>query len=117
MKTIALLLLFPFLMIGQESEKDKSHFVALYTVGSLWDMDKTPNDQPYFQEHSAFLAKLRKEKTIVMGARYSDTGMIVLEAMDLESARNILFEDIALQNKLFNVEVHPFNVFYKGCFD
>ncbi|WP_036380572.1 YciI family protein [Muricauda sp. MAR_2010_75] len=117
MKYVFLLLLLPFFMNGQESEKEKSHFVALYTVGSLWDMDKTPNDQPYFKEHSAFLSKLRKENTIVMGARYSDTGMIVLEAMDLESAKKILFEDIALQNKLFNVEVHPLNVFYKGCFD
>lgn len=117
MKAIILLLLFPFLMLGQESEKEKSHFVALYTVGSLWDMDKAPNDQLYFKEHSAFLSKLRKENTIIMGARYSDTGMIVLEATDLDTAKNLLQQDVALQNQLFKVEVHPFNVFYKGCFD
>ncbi|MFD2099980.1 YciI family protein [Flagellimonas iocasae] len=117
MKYLTLLLLMPFLLSGQESAEEKSHFVALYTVGSLWDMDKAPNDQAYFKEHSAFLSKLRKENTIVMGARYSDTGMIVLQATDLDSAKNILFEDVALQNQLFNVEVHPFSVFYKGCFD
>ena len=117
MKKLLLFLLLPFFMIAQESEEKKSHFVALYTVGSLWDMDKEPTDQAYFMEHSAFLSKLRKEKTIVMGARYSDTGMIVLEATDLEAAKNILFEDVALQNELFNVEVHPFNIFYKGCFE
>ncbi|MBO0321179.1 hypothetical protein J0X14_02645 [Muricauda sp. CAU 1633] len=117
MKTIALFLLLPIFINAQESEVKKSHFVALYTVGSLWDMDKAPNDQPYFKEHSAFLSKLRKENAIVMGARYSDTGMIVLQAADLESAKSLLLEDVALKNQLFNVEVHPFNVFYKGCFD
>lgn len=76
-----------------------------------------PNDQPYFKEHSAFLAKLRKENTIVIGARYSDTGMIVFQAMDLESAKNLLLEDVALQKQLFNVEVHPFNAFSKGCIE
>ncbi|MER3375633.1 MAG: hypothetical protein RIM83_13425 [Allomuricauda sp.] len=117
MKHLILLFLLPFVMNAQESEEQKSHFVALYTVGALWDMDKQPNDQPYFKEHSAFLSKLRKENTIVMGARYSDTGIIVLQATDLESAKSLLSEDVALQNQLFNVEVHPFNVFYKGCFD
>lgn len=117
MKMFVLFLLFSLFINAQESEVQKSHFVALYTVGALWDMDKQPNDQPYFKEHSAFLSKLRKENTIVMGARYSDTGMIVLQATDLESAKNLLLKDIALQNQLFNVEVHPFNVFYKGCFD
>ncbi|MFC4220824.1 YciI family protein [Flagellimonas marina] len=117
MKYIVLFLLLPFFMTAQESEKEKSRFVALYTIGSLWDTNKAPNDQAYFKEHSAFLSKLRKDNTIVMGARYSDTGMIVLEATDLEAAKNLLFEDVALQNQLFNVEVHPFNVFYKGCFD
>ena len=117
MRHLVLLLLLPFLMNGQEDEKSKSHFVALYTVGSLWDMEKEPNEQAYFEEHSAFLSKLRKENTIVMGARYSDTGMIVLQAADLEAAKTLLFEDVALQNQLFNVEVHPFHVFYKGCLD
>lgn len=117
MKYLVLLLLVPLFMNGQESEEEKSHFVALYTVGSLWDMDKAPNDQAYFSEHSAFLSKLRKENTIVMGARYSDTGMIVLQATDLEAAKNLLLEDIAVQNQLFNVEVHPFSIFYKGCIE
>jgi len=117
MKHLVLLFLLPFFMNAQGSEEQKSHFVALYTVGSLWDMDKNPDEQSYFKEHSAFLSKLRKENAIVMGARYSDTGMIVLQAADLESAKNLLFEDIALQNQLFNVEVHPFNVFYKGCIE
>ena len=117
MKYVFLWLLLPFFMTAQKIEKEKSQFVALYTVGSLWDMEKAPEDQSYFMEHSAFLSKLRKDNTIVMGARYSDTGMIVLEATDLEAAKNLLHEDVALQNELFNVEVHPFNVFYKGCFD
>ena len=117
MKACFWLLLFPLFLFAQEEKGEKSHFIALYTVGVNWDADKTPNDQLYFKEHSAFLSKLRKEKTIIMGARYSDTGMIVLEAVDLESAQNLLHEDIALQKGLFNVVVHPFHAFYTGCID
>ncbi|WP_222982189.1 YciI family protein [Flagellimonas meishanensis] len=115
MKKYILLLLFPLLVQAQEQEVGPSHFVALYTVGSLWDMEKQPGEQPFFKDHSAFLSRLRKDSVIVMGARYSDTGMIVFKALDLKSAEALLHEDIAVQNELFNIEVHPFNAFYKGC--
>lgn len=117
MKTYFWFLLVPFFLHAQENEAAKQNFVALYTVGSAWNMEKSPDDQLYFKEHSAFLSKLRKENTIIMGARYSDTGMIVFEASDLESAKNLLHEDIAIQNNLFQVVVHPFHPFYKGCIE
>ena len=117
MRLFLLLLLLPCLMFSQENTPQKSHFIALYTVGELWDKDKNPNEQQYFNEHSGFLSKLRKEKKIIMGARYSDTGMIIVVADNLEGAKNMLFEDISLQEKLFNVEIHHFNAFYKGCLE
>lgn len=107
----------PFLMFSQEDEHVKAHFIALYTVGESWDMEKQPNEQIYFKEHSGFLSKLRKEKQIILGARYSDTGMIILKADDLEAAKIILNQDIALQKKLFNVVIYPFNTFYNGCIE
>lgn len=117
MKSFVLLLFLPLFLHAQESGNNKLYFVALYTIGPLWDKDTHPNDQPYFKEHSAFLNKLREEKTIVIGARYSDTGMIVFQATDLNAAKDLLFRDIALQKQLFRVEVHPFNAFYKGCIE
>lgn len=117
MRKLILLLLFPFLISAQDNAENKSQFVALYTVGNLWDKDVEPQNQPYFKEHSAFLSKLRKEETIILGARFSDTGMIVLKAADLESAKALLHQDVAIQNELFTVEVHPFYPFYKGCLE
>ncbi|UII77889.1 hypothetical protein LV716_08990 [Flagellimonas sp. HMM57] len=99
---------------AQDTATEK-HFIALYTVGEGWDMEKQPAEQPYFKEHSAFLSQLRKEKNIVIGARYSDTGMLVLKAKDLETVKKLLNQDIAIQNKLFNLIIHPFTPFYKGC--
>ena len=110
MKRLILLLLFPLLVQAQEIQAEKSHFIALYTVGSNWDMGKAPNEQLYFKEHSAFLSGLREAKTIVLGARYGDTGMIVFKASDLESAIKMLHQDVALQRELFTVVVHPYLV-------
>jgi len=117
MRKLILLLLFPFLISAQDNAENKSQFVALYTVGNLWDKDKEPQNQPYFKEHSVFLSKLRKEETITLGARFSDTGMIVLKATDLQSAKALLHQDVAIQNGLFTVEVHPFLPFYRGCLE
>ncbi len=117
MKKYFLLLLFPLMLQAQEPQIETSLFVALYTVGGTWDVAKEPQEQAYFQEHSAFLSKLRKDGIIEMGARFGETGMIVFKESDLVAAKALLHEDIALQNELFNVEVHPFNVFYKGCVD
>lgn len=120
MKALLILLIatcIPFLMFSQEDEHVKPHFIALYTLGESWDTEKQPSEQVYFKEHSGFLSKLRKEKQIVLGARYSDTGMLILKADNLEAAKTILHQDIALQKKLFNVVVYPFNAFYKGCIE
>lgn len=118
MQLLALFLLIPFLMCGQgEGDKEESLFIALYTVGEKWDVEKSPNEQAYFKDHSAFLKKLRDEGSITMGARYSDTGMIILKAADLESAKKLLTSDLAIQNNLFSVEIHPFAPFYKGCIE
>lgn len=105
-------LTFPFLNYSQEMEDN--YFIALYTVGDLWDSNKSPGEQTYFKEHSAHLSKLRSDSIIVIGARYSETGMIILKSKNLAEAKNLLLEDIAVKNNLFRVEIHPFQPFYKG---
>ena len=117
MKKYFIFFLFPLMVQAQEPQVETSLFVGLYTVGPSWDMEKEPQDQQFFMDHSAFLSKLRKEGNIDMGARFGETGMIVFKATDLDTAKALLRKDIALQNELFRVEVHPFNVFYKGCVD
>ncbi len=109
------LLVFPLLNYSQE--KEDTYFVALYTLGDSWDSNKSPGEQTHFKEHSAHLSKLRSDSIIVIGARYSDTGMIVLKSKNLAEAKSLLLEDIAVKNDLFRVEIHPFQPFYKGTLE
>ncbi|MEL6916897.1 MAG: hypothetical protein AAFO99_04115 [Bacteroidota bacterium] len=64
-----------------------------------------------------FLSNLRADGTITIGARYGDTGMVVIKASDIEMAKSILMTDKAVENKLFKIEIHPFSPFYKGCLE
>ena len=94
-------LCFSVLSFSQDKAEDQSQFIALYTLGDNWDIEKQPQEQTYFKEHSAFLSKLRKSNRIILGARYSDTGMLVVKAKDLEAAEALLHQDVAIQHKLF----------------
>jgi uncharacterized protein YciI len=90
-------------------------FIAIYTLGPAWQSGKPAHEQAYFKEHSANLQKLRAEKKILLGARYSDKGMIILSATDEKEARARLESDPMVANKVFNLELYPFHPFYKGC--
>jgi hypothetical protein len=92
-----------------------SYFIVLYTTGANWDQSKPAGEQEYFRDHSAYLAELRKSDLIHLGGRYSDTGMILLRALDEAEARDMVNKDVAVRNKLFKAEVYPFSAFYKGC--
>ncbi|MGH7494730.1 MAG: YciI family protein [bacterium] len=93
------------------------YFIAIFSLGSAWQKDKPAHEQLYFKEHSANLRKWREEKKIVVGARYSDKGMIVLSARDEAEARAWLAGDPMVENKVFNLEIYPFNPFYTGCIE
>lgn len=94
-----------------------SLYAVTYTVGPLWDINKSPNDQPYFKEHSARLGELRKNGVIKAGARFGEKGLIVITATSLNAAKEIIVADVAVITKLFNVEVEKLNVFYDGCLE
>lgn len=94
-----------------------SLYMVIYTTGPAWDASKSPNEQPYFKEHSSTLSKLRQAGMIKAGARYAEKGMIVLSAKSYASAREIIFADVAVVNKLFLAEVQKLSVFYEGCLE
>jgi uncharacterized protein YciI len=94
-----------------------SLYAVTYTVGAVWDANKSPNDQPYFKEHSARLSQLRKDGVIKVGARFGVKGMIVIAASSLNAAKEIIFSDTAVINKLFVAEVEKMNIFYDGCIE
>lgn len=91
----------------------------LYAVeirtGPAWDAAKPANEQAYFREHSAHLRKLRDDGVLVLGARFSDKGFIVLRAGSATEARAMLDQDASIRNLTFRYELHDFNVFYGGA--
>ena len=61
------------------------------------------------------MSKLRKDAVTLLGARYSDKGMLVIKSGSLQQAQQLITSDKAVINKTFNAEVHEANFFYKGC--
>ncbi|MEQ8361235.1 MAG: hypothetical protein RIF39_14400 [Cyclobacteriaceae bacterium] len=104
-----------FYAFGQDTHPGDSLFIVTYTTGPAWDFEKSPNDQPYFTEHSKHLSTLRKNGTIKLGARSGEKGIIIFSARTLMEAREIINSDIAIVNALFETDIQRFNVFYPGC--
>lgn len=118
MKNILLALIANLVVVFALSAQVKDSLYAVtYTVGPLWDVNKSPNDQHYFKEHSARLGQLRKDGVIKAGARFGVKGFIVITATSTAAAKEIVFADVAVISKLFVAEVEKMNVFYDGCLE
>lgn len=89
-------------------------FAVEIRTGPKWDPSKPPQDQGYFREHSANLKRLRDAGSLVMGARYSDKGLLVLAAPSIADARLMMEGDPSIGAGTFVFDVHDFNVFYPG---
>ena len=89
-------------------------YAAVFKTGPRWDPAKPPNEQAFFREHSANLAKLRAAGSIVIGARYADVGLVVVSAATEADARALFEADPSLGAGTFALEVHRFSVFYPG---
>ncbi|MDJ0940329.1 MAG: YciI family protein [Woeseiaceae bacterium] len=103
--------------VAQEAstaDANLSLFAVEIKIGPNWDAAKAPSDQAFFKEHSANLKRLRDEGHIVMGARYSDIGLIIIAAATKEAVRTMMDQDPSMSAGTFVFEVHAFNVFYPG---
>lgn len=100
---------------AQSSATDGPLFAVEFRTGPGWDSSKPPAEQAHFRDHSANLARLRKEGRIIIGARYADKGFIVMTGPSADDVRALLDADPAVQRRVFDVEVHEFLVFYAGC--
>ena len=87
-------------------------FVVHFETGPSWNKSLAPSGQPGFREHSVNLNRLRKEGTIVFGARYGDLGMIFLKAETLEAAKSLLEADPGVRSGIFAYRIAPLRVFY-----
>jgi uncharacterized protein YciI len=87
-------------------------FIIHFETGPQWNESLQPQEQTQFREHSTNLNRLRKEKVIVFGARYSDLGLIIVTAESLSVARSIIEKDPGVQSGIFDFRIEPLNVFY-----
>lgn len=83
-------------------------------IGPNWDTAVSPYEQAYFSEHSAYLKELRSAGHIVVGARYSDVGLLVFSAHSAEEISALMDKDPSVQAGTFSYEIYPMNVFYSG---
>lgn len=90
-------------------------FAVVFRTGPKWDAAKPPNEQAFFQEHSANLRRLREAGSIAIGARYADVGLIVVTAKDEAEVRRLFEADPSIANGTFQMDVHAFYPFFKGC--
>jgi hypothetical protein len=96
------------------AEVQPRFFAVEITVGAKWDQSKQPHEQAFFKEHSANLRRLRESGVLVIGARYSDKGLVVVSANSELEVRTMLDEDPSFKAEVFKYAVHPFRVFYGG---
>lgn len=54
-------------------------------------------------------------KKIPIGGRYSDKGMVLVEAQSEDEAQSLFSGDVMVGEKSFTLELHRFRLFYKGA--
>jgi len=100
-----------FSAIANESKTEK-YFIVHFETGPNWDKSLKPQEQSQFREHSQNLNRLRKEKVIVFGARYSELGAIILKADSLNKVTAIISDDPGVKSGIFIFKVEPLYIFY-----
>ena len=93
----------------------KQYFIVIFARGPAWEAAKPANEQVGFKEHSENLQRLRSEKKIPIGGRYSDKGMVIVEAKSEAEAQTMFSGDLMVAKKTFTMELHHFRPFYKGA--
>ncbi len=90
-----------------------SRFVILYRPGEAWLKGRSIYEQP-LMEHGKYMAKLLKEKKLVVAGPFSDSsgGMAVIDVDDEKEAADILQHDPAVVQKVFHGEIHPWLVVF-----
>jgi hypothetical protein len=90
-------------------------FLVHLSLGPAWVADKPPQEQIQFREHGLNLGRLRGEGRIILGARYSDKGMLVLSSPTEEAARAEMAADPGVVAGIFTFELFEMHPFYDGC--
>ena len=98
-------------------QKGETFAVLDLKIHPRWDDAKPVNEQIRFKEHSDNLRRLRAEKKISIGSRYSDKGMVILEAANEVGTRSLFASDVMVEKKTFILQVNQFRPFHKGAIE
>jgi uncharacterized protein YciI len=94
---------------------DAPVFAIVFRTGPAWDAAKPPGEQPFFADHSKNLRALREEGRILIGGRFSDQGLVLVQAASQEEAQGFVDRDPSVTHGTFRAEVHRFAPFMTGC--
>jgi ketosteroid isomerase-like protein len=100
--------------IAQTTPPPPKMFAVRLTKGPAWDEAKPPNEQTGMREHSANIARMRREGHVVLGARFGELGLIVLRLPDEAAVSAQLAPDPAIAGGVFKTQVDVFMPFAHG---
>jgi ketosteroid isomerase-like protein len=89
-------------------------FAVRLTTGPAWDAARPPNDQAGMREHSANVARMRREGVLVLGARFGEVGLLVLRVPDAAAAAAQFGPDPTIATGVFRLQVDAFTPFAHG---
>lgn len=100
--------------IGQSTPPPPKLYAVRLTKGPAWEESKSPNEQTGMREHSANIARLRREGLLVLGARFGELGLLVLRVPDEAAVQTQLASDPAIAGGVFKTQVDVFAPFAHG---
>jgi len=106
---IAVLLLAPVLAVADDPLQ---RFIVHLETGEAWNAALPPGEQDSFAAHSANMKRLRDEGVILLGARYGDYGMLIVEARSEDALRATLEADPGVAAGIFTYRLEPISIFY-----
>jgi hypothetical protein len=89
-------------------------YAVRLTTGPAWDSAKSPNTQAGMAEHSANIARLRRDGTLVHGARFGELGLLILRLPDESAVRAALAPDPTITSGVFKIQIDPYAPFAHG---
>ena len=98
-----------------EAKAELPLFIVHFTTGPAWVEGKPFGEQLHARDHSANLQRLRGRGSILIGARYGETGMVILRAESEGQARAEIDQDPAVRSGIFKYTLSELRPFYNGC--
>jgi uncharacterized protein YciI len=84
----------------------KNTFIAISSAGPNRDQSKGTREQPFWDEHAAFIDQLVDEGFILMGGPLADEGgaLLIVNAEDEDEVRNRLKNDPWMEHGILKLE-------------